>query len=417
MTVASEKVGDWTLPVLIILIFPFAAFFARALADFLLVSIGLAFLYRSYKNHDWVWARKPWFVLALIIWAYLVLLVSPFAEDRLLSLSHSFVFIRWPLFAAALAYWILADLPVRRKFEWVLAALAAFVMADSVYQYFAGFDIFGYASHEVRLTGPFKKVVPGTFTLRIFFIALVAVYFGLKFKSDRTRVASILGLLTLGAGFEFLTGERVAFAMFLFGSLIVFFGLWIAHPDQRRFLMGCSAALVVLLGIGASTQPRMVDRTINSLVAGAMNYKDEAGGKILSSAASIWRDQPILGVGVKNFETVCPKYLERGEALECNVHPHNIYVQWLVEGGIIGLGLFVALVTSLFVAVWRSRPQESGPMLPVFASVVMLTSLWPLMGSMSFFSNWIAAIIWMGIGWALATTGETPARHATADST
>lgn len=401
---------------LIILIFPFAAFFARALADVLIVSIGLAFLYRSHKNHDWTWAGKPWFRLALVIWAYLVLAVSPFAEDRLLSLAYSLTYMRWPLFAAALAYWILADVSTRRKFEWTLAALAVFVMADSVYQYFAGVDIFGRVSQDVRLTGPFKKLVPGTFTLRIFFIALAAVYFGLKFKSDRFRVASLLGLLALGAGFEFLTGERAAFAMFLFGSLIVFAGLWLAHPDQRRFMAGAGAALLVLLGVGISTQPKMVDRTINSLVAGAVGYADQPGGRILASALTIWKDHPALGIGVKNFETTCPEYLERGEAPECNVHPHNIYVQWLVESGAIGLGLFVALVASLFVAVWRNRQEGSGPMLPLLASVVMLTSLWPLMGSMSIFNNWIAAVIWMGIGWALATANATPARNATASS-
>lgn len=405
MTVTSKNAGGWSLPVLIILVFPFAAFFGRALADLLIVAIGVAFLYRSHKNHDWAWARKPWFVLALLIWGYLILLVSPFAEDRWLSLSHSLIFMRWPLFAAALAYWLLSDLPVRRKFEWVLAALAVFVMLDSVYQYFAGVDIFGRISQDpLRLTGPFKKLVPGTFTLRIFFIALVAVYFGLKFKSDRARVASILGLLAMGAGFAFLTGERVAFAMFLFGSLIVCWGLWVSHPDQKRFLLGASTALVVLLGIAASTQPKMVDRTVNSLVAGAIGYANQPGGKILSSALDIWKDHPILGVGVKNFETTCPTYLEAGRVPECNVHPHNIYVQWLVESGIIGFGLFVALVASLFVAVWRKRETGSGPMLPLFASVVMLTSLWPLMGSMSIFSNWIAAVIWMGIGWALAST-------------
>lgn len=414
---ATGKIGGrWSLPVLIILIFPFAAFFARALADVLVVSIGLAFLYRSHKIQDWTWARKPWFMLALVLWAYLILLVSPFAEDRLQSLFHSVAFMRWPLFAAALAYWILADVPVRRKFEWTLAALAVFVIADSVYQYFVGVDIFGRPSQDVRLTGPFKKLVPGTFTLRIFFIALVAVYFGLEFRSDRFRVASILGLLALGAGFEFLTGERAAFAMFLFGSLIVFVGLWVVHSDQRWFMAGTGAALVLLLGMAVSTQPKMVDRTINSLVAGAMAYADQPGGRILTSALTIWADHPALGIGIKGFETTCPEYSERGDAPECNVHPHNIYVQWLVETGAIGLGLFVALVASLFIAVWRNAKGGDGPMLPLFATVVMLTSLWPLMGSMSFFNNWIAAVIWMGIGWALAATNGRPAPNANACS-
>lgn len=391
----------------IVLLFPFMAFFSRALSDTVIVLIDLAFLYRSYQNHDWSWARAPWFKLALVIWVYLILIVAPQAEESLRSLVFGFGFIRWPLFAAALAQWLLADLPTRRKFEWTLATLAAFVVADSTYQYFAGQDIFGHLPTDTRLTGPFKKLVPGTFTLRIFFIVLAAVYFGLRFRSDRTRAATVLSLLAVGAGFEFLTGERVAFAVFLFGSIIVFVGLWLSYPSLRRFLSGSAIGLAIFVAIGASTQPKMVERTINSLIAGAANYSQEPGGRIIASAIHIWKDHPLFGIGISNFNQTCTRYLANGQVSECSTHPHNIYIQWLVESGVIGLVLFVALVVSLFITIWRHR-IDGMLMLPLLATITLLTTLWPLMGSMSFFNNWIAAVIWMGIGWALAVTQGRP---------
>lgn len=394
----------------IILFFPLFAFFARALSDTAIVLIGLAFLYRSYKNHEWGWGCAPWFRVAFVIWVYLILIVSPQADDILRSLVFSFGFMRWPLFAAALAYWILADQNVRRKFEWVLASLAAFVIADSIYQYFAGQDIFGRVPQEVRLTGPFNKLVPGTFTLRIFFIALAAVYFGLSFKSDRVKIAATLFLLAIGAWFEFLTGERVAFAMFILGCGIVIVGMWLSLTDQRRFLLGVAACLAVLITVAASTQPKMVDRTVKSLIEGVVNYTEQPGGRIITSALRIWQDYPVVGIGISNFNATCSHYLERSQVPECNIHPHNIYIQWLVEGGVIGFALFVTLVINLFMAIWQGRHKDVPIMVRLLATVTLLTTFWPLMGSMSFFNNWIAAVIWMGIGWALAATaGRQPA--------
>jgi O-antigen ligase len=404
MTFSSRGAAVWTLPTIIILTFPFMAFFARALSGTVAVLICLAFLYRSYKNHDWAWSKTLWFRIALIIWVYLTFVVSPQSEHALHSILYSLTFIGWALFAAALANWLLADISTRRQFEWALVVLAAFVMADSVYQYFSGQDIFGHIPYDVRLTGPFKKLVPGTFTVRVFFIALAAIYFGLSLKSARAKVAIIACLLALGAGFEFLTGERSAFAIFMLGSFIVLLGLWLAHPDQRRFLLAVAATFALIVGIGASTQQKMVDRTIHSLVAGVTHYAEQPGGRILVSAFNIWKDHPALGIGITNFREVCPQYLARGEAPECNIHPHNIYMQWLVESGIIGLALFVALVVSFFAAIWKGYRDRSTLMVPLLATATVLTSLWPLMGSMSFFNSWIAAIIWMTVGWALAAT-------------
>ena len=49
-------------------------------------------------------------------------------------------------------------------------------------------------------------------------------------------------------------------------------------------------------------------------------------------------DNPITGIGINNFKYLCEidfLYKKLMVNYDCASHPHNIYIQWLTEGGII----------------------------------------------------------------------------------
>ena len=56
-------------------------------------------------------------------------------------------------------------------------------------------------------------------------------------------------------------------------------------------------------------------------------------------------DKPLLvfGIGLNNFTEVCKsdKFVKTLKGIGCVTHPHNFYLQWLVETGPIGLFLFI----------------------------------------------------------------------------
>jgi O-antigen ligase len=74
--------------------------------------------------------------------------------------------------------------------------------------------------------------------------------------------------------------------------------------------------------------------------------------QLFGLAVSLFERQPLLGVGPAGFEVLSPRYLSR---IEADVYPHNAFLQFAAEYGLVGLALFVAL---LGLAVTRSIPPS-----------------------------------------------------------
>ena len=59
----------------------------------------------------------------------------------------------------------------------------------------------------------------------------------------------------------------------------------------------------------------------------------------------MWSDNKLSGVGLSNFEEACKKNLRyRSKKInygDCSAHPHNTYIQFLAETGLIGFTFLV----------------------------------------------------------------------------
>ena len=108
MTASIKNYFPYLLPLLLI--------FSRSLADITIVLIGILFLYHSYKNIGWKWVKEKWFYFALIFSIYCLTVNSAMSIEPTETLAYSLFFIRWPIFAMALSYWILNDIQLLKKF-------------------------------------------------------------------------------------------------------------------------------------------------------------------------------------------------------------------------------------------------------------------------------------------------------------
>ena len=75
----------------------------------------------------------------------------------------------------------------------------------------------------------------------------------------------------------------------------------------------------------------------------------------------IWKDHPITGVGLENYRIYAPRYAGGpGELTFVNFiaeRPHvvhNVYLQMMVEVGLVGLGLFLTIIVSSLAAAMRA---------------------------------------------------------------
>ena len=83
---------------------PFIYLIERDPADLWLSLISLIFLIRCIKKNDWNWATQFWFRSALILWTF-GLLSAVTGPEPLFSFQQAFVWIRFPLYAAAAQVW------------------------------------------------------------------------------------------------------------------------------------------------------------------------------------------------------------------------------------------------------------------------------------------------------------------------
>ena len=382
----------------------------KAAVDIALSIVAAMFLARSALVGDWAWLRTPWMVAALCLWVYLVL--TAFTADNVeAALGRALPWFRFLVFAAALQFWILSDPVWQRRLVIATGVVLAFVALDTFYQLAFTTDVFGIDRFSPnRLTGPIgdKPGKVGTYLMRLMFPALIPLVFwaASKRRNVLPKLAAIAAIC-LGVTAVQISGERMAFLLALFGLVLA--GLLI--PGAKRLLL----AVLLVAGISVvalfAVNKTVFDRTYESTIREIEGFGESHYGRIWVSTLRIAANNPVFGIGLKNFRTECPEpaYGQTDDVgARCDLHPHNMYLEWLSETGAIGFAGFLVVIglwVRHFAAGarhWRSEPMAVGPVIAV------ILFLWPIASAQSFFSNWNAALFWFLLGWALAATADTP---------
>lgn len=110
---------------------------------------------------------------------------------------------------------------------------------------------------------------------------------------------------------------------------------------------------------------------------------------LLEQAFSLWRDAPILGIGLTDIKT------------SGGLWPHNDYLAILTDLGVIGLGLFVSILLVAFVIV--VRPVANSTTALPWASVGARGALVAASCFMMFTDAYTFLLLWIVLGFCLAS--------------
>lgn len=384
----TTTIASW-----ITILMPILLIVGSAPADIGLSLIAVFFLAHSAINDEWNWLKQSWILCVLAIWGYLNIR-NLFVDDLALSLRRSLSWIRYPIFAAALSCWVLRDDLTKSRLYKSMLAGTAFLAADGLWQYFSGTDILSRERIMVagypRLTGPYGDPMLG---IMLVWVSFPIISIAWKKYSWLQAIIALAILATI-----FLSGERMAFLLLLFGMALL---LFTSHKKIRMMLIAATLAL----GIGLfSFAPDTVNRQVDSVIENTKHLEQSPYGLIWTSALNIAKENPIFGIGSNQFRAICPneEYGTISPEFRCNQHPHHLYLEWLLDGGIIGLLLFIGLIASLARIIWQNWFSLYSN--PIFIGLVItiFIRLWPLSTSGSFFTSWVAAPFWLMLGWLLA---------------
>jgi O-antigen ligase len=375
---------------------PLAVIAGPSFADIAASCLAILFLLHCAATGRWAWIRQPWVMAGLALWAYSVVRTA-FADDPARGLAAALPFIRFVVFAAALQALVLPD-PRTRRWLVYSACLALSILAfDGLLQYVTGYDIIGRPRWGFRLVAFYHHAWVGAVIAWLFLpVVLTLVDLG------RPRLA--LGFGALWLAIVLLSGDRMALLCAL--AQLVLLGLFVRRA-RRTMLIGFP---ILVLGAAAilSQGPVIYQRQVVSTIETIQNFGHSHYAVIWKSAWALARAHPIFGVGTKGFFQKCldpslgPLFPFEPNQMRCAAHPHNTYLEWLDDGGLIGLGLFILtmayLVTALLPLVRRPDVGWAGPGL----FVTLLARLWPLASWTSFHHAWSAVPFWLVVGWGLA---------------
>ena len=140
------------------------------------------------------------------------------------------------------------------------------------------------------------------------------------------------------------------------------------------------------------------------------NFNLTSYGQIYSLSLKMWEDHPLQGIGLNNFYYLCKKdkryanlqikqFISSSEyTADCVSHPHNFYLQWLVETGVFGFFIFIIYVVSIFYFIFKKNLNPS----TIIALITLVILFWPIMSTGSLLKNWMGVSTFYIIGICLS---------------
>ncbi len=414
---------------ILLILIPPALISGPFLPDLFLVIISIIFLYIYKRNDNLVLLNSTYFKLFFIFYIYLIL-ISIFSDHFYQSIKPSITYIRFGLFSLAILFIINYREDFKKYFFIVLCISISILLIDGYFQFIFGKNIFGYqVNRPDRLSSLFfDELILGSYLGKILPIFCTFSYFNKNYFKKYYIFILILLIYIL----IFLSGERSAFlTTTLYFVLISPFFLNF-KKGLILFLSVCTIFVILIFSdsnIKSRYFDQMIAHTIPNQIQHGKNYLLPEHIGLFKSAIKIFKQNIFFGDGVKTFRINCvnveDKKIDTNKiklsdvistddckiyqtSKNCSTHPHNYYLQLLAETGLIGfifvffifLKLLYNYLRQIFY-LFKNKSNVNKSNILILAGLVSF--IWPIITTGSFFNNWICTILFLQVGIYLYT--------------
>ncbi len=376
--------------------------------------------------------KLNFFIISIIFWCSL-LLISFFSYNKINSFQDSIIFIRFLLIPFSAYFIFFKNNKIFIRLLILILLLVVFVCIDTLFQFFNyssefgfGSDIIGFKSNWYgRLTGPFgDELIPGSYISKFGLIGYAYLILNKKFRTNVIVQSIYLSLIFV---VSYITGERMAFATYAMGlfflliflngyrksiflsivlGLLSLFIIIQLHPFYNDFKVIESTEYHQGLKIEKSYKCQSNTEEVCSKIIEVQpnffkiirNFNTSAYGEIYLLAYKMFINNPITGIGINNFKYICDTndfYKKLMINYDCASHPHNIYIQWLSEGGLVVFFSFILYLLILINFIFKNDGEKK---FKIISLIVILIIFWPIMSTGSLIKNWYGIITFFIIG-------------------
>ena len=380
-----------------IYLIPASLIIGAAVSEFFVSFTALLFLIYTIVHKDWFYYKKKIFIFLIIFFIYIVF-VSLISEFPVNSLKSTLFYFRFYLMF--LAIWFLLD----QNKNFPKYFLLSIILPLAACFFYSLGDIYNSIRFETkiadyRISGLFgTELIQGSYFVR-FLILFIGVYalvnnnFKNKFIYNAIFFVSIFVVLV--------SGERSSI-----GLLFIFLFLYFIFSEIKiieKFKIFICIIFITILSLSylPGLKERIFDNT-KTLILETEKIKVFSRGhqEHYESALKMFKKNIITGVGIRNFRLECRKDEYKYIGLNsCTTHPHNTYVQFLAETGIIGFLFIFSLLLYIsrflifnFLNVIKGKKIANSA---VIFSIAIFINIFPLVPTGSFFNNWLSTVYYL----------------------
>jgi O-antigen ligase len=258
----------------------------------------------------------------------------------------------------------------RRDLTIVLASVLGLGLAEAGYGIWQSVTGNGASmgGQNIRAVGTFGALDVMAMSIVVGFAFLILTAFALTApgRGPAAVPAALTGLTVLAAALALALSRGTWLALGAAAVLtLVIFSRWTAV----KVLTCCAALLIVMVAVLGGGGQAVIERSKS--MAGSISHPDQSVDdryNLWAAALRIWEDHPGTGVGVKNF----PAYRDTYATIELSsgsetadpvngyvrqplLSPHNEYLLFLSEQGVVGFAGFGALLALLLAGLWTRR--------------------------------------------------------------
>ena len=336
---------------------------STTLLEGLVLATIAVYLVARWREHSLRFNRTPYDVpVALLLVAGAIAVFVPADKWHALGLYRAF-------FLEPIAIFYVAIDLLRRPAEtrWVLLGLG---VGSSIFAVMniAAFAV-AYAEGTIVLGSPPTALYTSSPEVAMFLEPPLALAAGfVLFSSDRRdRLLAIAWMAFLLPALALTLSRGAYFAIAVLVAVAVI-------SNRRRLWMAAGVAAAAVVAVVLLLQVPLVQRRF----AGQFDLGNSKGTirgrlSIFTDTLSGLRDHPIFGVGLGGYH-----YLFRGKIPE--IYPHDLWLTFWVEVGLLGLIAFAAIYFGLLYRGWRAMPHVQGFYRPLLWGALGALILWGVHG-------------------------------------
>ena len=288
----------------------------------------------------------------------------------------------------------------------------AFVSLDIFLQFIYGKNILGYPEIDGRYGGVFgKEAIAGSYIQKLSMLAILP-FFYLKLKKKKNNNILSAGIL--------ITLDRMPFFIYIFSLML----LLILLKNFRKIISLSILIIILFFTVMYKSDDLIHNRfkpifrtaeIINSQIIDLIrndkntfnkgeNFKEKTYQTgieyfaLYNYAFYVLKNSFWLGSGTKSYYKKCHELRKNEQDLLCAPHPHNLYLEILVNQGIIGFTIFAVFLFFLFkryfLDLTKSRINQTDRLLKILFLIILIVELWPLRSYGSIFQTVNGSIFW-----------------------